>query len=136
MGMRFHDGGKQVEQTPTGKRCERTIALLRMRDNASFMFIYEGHVWGGDLGGQKYYYEAHACPTNLMRCVEIIAAGETDPHGIFEIVEEHCITGPAARSRRDVIEELTALAVEKTRMANDPSSPTGANYNNENKPLK
>jgi len=118
MGLRFYDGGKQVEQTPTGKRCERTIALLRMRDNPSFMFIYEGCAWNGDMSGHEYYYHEHTCPTNLMRCVEIIAAGETDPHGIFEIVEEHLITGAKARPRKEVIEELTALAVEKTRMAN------------------
>jgi hypothetical protein len=116
MGLRFFDGGQQVEQTPTGKRCERTLALLQMRDNPSFMLIYEGCAWDGDMSGHEYFYE-HTCPTNLMRCVETIADGRADPHGVFEIVEEHLITGPSARPREKVIEELTALAVEKTRMA-------------------
>jgi hypothetical protein len=120
MGLRFFDGGQQVEQTPTGKRCERTLALLQMRDNPSFMIIYEGCAWDGDMSGNEYLYE-HTCPTNLMRCVEIIADGRADPHGVFEIVEEHLITGPSARPREKVIEELTALAVEKTRMAKLPS---------------
>ena len=52
---------------------------------------------------------------------EVIACGESDPHGIFEIVEEHLITGASARPRKEVIEQLTALAVEKTRMANVPA---------------
>lgn len=119
MGLRFSDGGQQVEQTPTGKRCERTLALLRMRNNPAFMFIYNGVAWDGDLSNREYFYEEHTCPTNLMRCVEIIAAGESDPHGIFEIVEEHLITGPNAEPREEVLEQLKASALEKTRMAND-----------------
>jgi hypothetical protein len=114
MNLRFFDGGQQVEQTPTGKRCERTLALLRMRDNPGFMFILKGCAWDGDLSGNKYYYEDHTCPSNSMRaCEEVIAGGDADPHGIFEIVEEHLVTGANARPREEVLEKLTASALEK-----------------------
>lgn len=115
MSLRFYNGGQQVEQTPTGKRCERTLALLQLRENKKFMFIYEGCAWDGDMSGHEYFYHEHTCPTNLMKCEKIIVDGELDPHGIFEIVEEHLITGPNAKARNEVLVRLVALAVEKTR---------------------
>lgn len=119
MKLRFSDEGRQVEQTPTGRRCERTLALLRVRGNPTFMFIYQGCAWDGDMSGSEYFYQEHTCPTNLVRCEEIIASGEEDPHGIFELVEEHLITGDNARPREEVLEHLKALAIAKTKDMSD-----------------
>lgn len=118
MRLRFFDRGQQVEQNPTGNRSERTLALLRIRNNPRFMFIHEGCALNGDMTSHKYYYEEHTCPINLMRCVEIIADGVSDPHGIFEIVEEHIITGPNAKPRSEILLKLQTIAEENTKHEN------------------
>lgn len=115
MALLFANGGQEAQQTPTGRRCERTLALLRMRGNPHFMFIYEGCAWEGDMSGHKFHYEEHTCPTNLIQCEEIIANGEEDPHGIFEIIEEHLITGPNGKDREEVLQGLTESAMAQTK---------------------
>ena len=117
MRISFTEGGAAALQTPTGRRCERTLALFRIRSAPHIMFVYEGCAWDGSLDHDYYYHEG-TCPTNLMRCEEIIASGKQDPHGIFELVAEHCITGPTARNREDVLNELVELATQQTGMAN------------------
>ena len=114
MSLVFSDGGQSVEQTPTGRRCERTVALLAMRNNPRFMLIRKGLAWDGDLSSKQFFYEEHTCPSNLLKSEEIIADGEVDPHGIFELVEEVIITGPNARDEDEVIESFKAFAAEKT----------------------
>ena len=119
MRLRFFDGGQSVEQTPTGRRCDRTLALLRVRGVPHLMFIYSGCAWDGDLSGHAYYYyNQHTCPSNLMQCEEIIDSGEVDPHGVFEFVAEHFVTGPKGRPKDNVLEELTELAQRMTLTPN------------------
>ena len=109
MALRFFSGGQDVEQTPVGKRSERTLALFRLRCAPQFMFIYEGRSLDSDLGNEYYYHEG-TCPTNLMKCEDIIVDGEVDPHGVFELVTERLTTGPKGRDRQLVLNELTELA--------------------------
>ena len=94
-------------------RLEKTLALFRIRSAPHIMFIYNGFAVNGSLDNSSYYHEG-TCPTNLMQCEEIIASGEVDPHGIFELVEEHCVTGPTGRARDEVLNELTVLAIQQT----------------------
>ena len=118
MNLEFSAGGTEVVQTPTGRRCERTLALLRVVGAPHVMLIHQGVAWDGDLDSSDYYYNEHTCPTNITRTEAVIANGDTDPHGIFELVVEHCITGPGARDREEVMLELLDMAEAATRMAN------------------
>lgn len=38
------------------------------------------------LAHQKYYFEEHTCPTNVVPVECIIDGNDHDPHGIFEFV--------------------------------------------------
>lgn len=79
------------------------------------MFIHQGCAWDGDLSGNKNYYEEHTCPTNLMDCREIIAKGEVDPHGVFELVEEHLITGENGKDEEEIFQGLIERALELSK---------------------
>ena len=117
MNLAFSDGGSAVMQTPTGRRCERTLALFRVVGAPQIMFIYQGCSWDGALDHDYYYHEG-TCPVNLLRCEKIIAEGNPDPHGLFELVAEHLITGPRARPRNEVLDELTSMAKGQTKTPN------------------
>ena len=53
-----------------------------------------------------------------MQCEEIIDSGEIDPHGAFELVAEHFVTGPKGRSKAVVLGELTEMAQRMTLTPN------------------
>ena len=114
--LKFSDGGRTLEQTPTEKRCEQVLFLLRMRNNPKFMLIDRGIAWDGNLSNSVYYYEEHTCPSNVLNCEEVIADGEIDPHGIFEVVAGIPITGPEAMDEEEAAEKLKAIAVELTAL--------------------
>ena len=112
--LTFSNGGKQLTQEPTGRRCEKALFLLKLRNNPKFMIIDRGDAWDGNLDQAVYYYEEHTCPSNVLRCEEVIADGEVDPHGVFNVVAGCLITGPSAQDEEDVIERMKAMAAELT----------------------
>jgi hypothetical protein len=115
MGIVFSDGGLVSKQEPTGKRCERTLALLRLAIAPEAMFIATGCRWDDFTDdNDKYHYESHTCPTNFIECETIIVKGDTDPHGAFELVRSIITTGPDATGFEAAKLELMELAVGMT----------------------
>lgn len=106
----FTNGGKTVSQKPTGRRCERTRALFQLNDCPKITFIYEGVAWEGNLDHDYYYHEG-TCPTNLLRCEEILVEGQPDQHGMFTCIKEILVTGPNGMDVDAAEEELKQLAV-------------------------
>jgi ribosomal protein L37AE/L43A len=98
--------GMQFEVSP-GNRSERRAVLLRHGD---VHIVVEGaryHKPGKPIDerqerdGMAYLYNEHTCPTNFLRVEAIISAdGDSDPHGIFEYVDD--IPWPeGVRTRRE-----------------------------------
>jgi len=113
----FTNEGKESQQTITGKRSERTLDLLRIKDFPQFLFIYRGCGSMDEddptkLDDSVYWYEEGTCPTNLFGVEEIIYQDDDDPHGVFEVVERHLITGPYGRDEETVLEELKEKALQ------------------------
>jgi len=114
MSLTFGDAGRSVEQVPTGRRCDRTLALLCIEDYPAFKFIARGVRWDHDSDGHSYFFEEHTCPVNLLHCVEIFHKGESDPHGVFKLITEMRITGPGSDSEEAVTKLLTDMAEAET----------------------
>ncbi len=119
----FTGGGRLSHQEATGRHCHRTLALLAFRGEVTFAFIYRGCAWSEQLKDGRpdgrYFYEEHTCPTNLFPCEEIVVGGEVDPHGCFDLIEEHLITGPGARDKDEVLAELIEKAKAFTTTGQD-----------------
>jgi len=116
-------GGRVTHQEATGRHCHRTLALLVFRGEVTFAFIYRGCAWSEHLKDgrpdSRYFYEEHTCPTNLFPCEEIVVDGEMDPHGCFDLIEEHLISGPGARDKDEVLAELIEKAKAFTTTGQD-----------------
>lgn len=114
----FTAGGTVCHQQPIDRWCYRTLALLAFRGDRTFAFIHEGCAWSQHLKDGKpdneYFYEESTCPVNLFRVEEIYYQGEEDPHGVFDLIEEHIINGPDGRDRDEVMELLRAKAIQIT----------------------
>lgn len=72
----------------------RTVVLL-------FIETVKGRVWFvtegiGELDREpdheRYYYEEHTCPTNVLECVSIIHNGDMDPHGVLSFARSVWMT--------------------------------------------
>ncbi len=97
MKCSFASGGREVMQTPSGRRCERTLVLLTF--GSQLAIIHQGCRWSHITDcNVQYYYEEHTCPSNIAECREVIVAGKDDPHGCFTLIREIDITGPGAMS--------------------------------------
>lgn len=114
MKIDFSDDGKKACQAPTGGRYDRTLVLLRVKEAPNLAVIIQGSWSPGDTGPRSHYYEEGTCPSNLLRCREVVFNGEADPHGLFEVVEEIVITGPEAVSEEEAKTRLVARAVRET----------------------
>lgn len=113
--IKFHDEGRGINQKPTGRRCENTLALLTCV-SSDLALIVDGCHWL-DLGGNnQYYFGEGTCPSNTFRaCDEVIYKGEVDPHGIFQYHEEFIVTGPDAINEEDAKMRLIDKAISITR---------------------
>jgi hypothetical protein len=117
MQLVFSDNGTAVSQVSTGRRCNRTLCLFTFANVERLCVIADGIRWDFNTDeDQRYYYEEHTCPTNLLRCEEIFFNGEGDPHGILTLVKEIVVSGPNAVDRGEALEELSGMASEKTQV--------------------
>lgn len=116
MEITFSDDFTTSKQTPTGARCDNTLALFEVRGFIKMRFIFNGCAWDGNLEHDYFYHHA-TCPVNILRCEEIFIDGNSDPHGCFRLIKEVFITGPSAMPRDDAMQMLSDLA--RTHVSNE-----------------
>jgi len=89
------DGRAFVEKV--NQRSVKTRVLLRLRRGDAPIFVEVRHSHTDPPGDSpderrnqnRYYFEEHTCPGNIMRSVdEVFRGDDEDPHGLFEFVEE------------------------------------------------
>ncbi len=112
LDITFKGQGTQSFQTQTGRRCERTLDLLRYKLDPRLMIIAKGIRWDHSTpADEKHHYEVRTCPSNFLGCEEVIICGDDDPHGTFELVESIDLTGPnKVADREDAEMKLKAKA--------------------------
>ena len=107
-------------QEPTGKRCERTLVLVKFVTAPHIMAVAEGVRWSDRTEeSQQYFYNSHTCPVNVLRCEEFIHSGVDDQHGILELIRTIDVTGPNAMDRDEAKNELIKLAKQLQEQNND-----------------
>lgn len=117
-----------VSLAKTKERTVRVAVLLRLRDHGAF------HVVVHDFStnylsdptspeakeAERYLYEQHHCPENILRVAHVIANGETDAHGLFELVAVR--TGPDVHDETDRVlsaDEIFTLFGVKLEIKHD-----------------
>jgi hypothetical protein len=99
------------------KRKVETSVLLKIPPKQhSIYFLVRGMRFEPDerstdeqYGGHRYFYEEHTCPTNWLHHVEEIQFnGDTDPHGLAELVD--VCDGKPDGDEEPSIEQMIATA--------------------------
>jgi hypothetical protein len=90
------NGPKNVELTPAKSKNEPVrdgYALLRFDGMEGPVFFimkcsrYRVESDEEQQSSDRFFFEEHSCPTNWLRdCVEVISAGDIDPHGFLKFV--------------------------------------------------
>ena len=101
--------GKVFVEKCTQHHQSDSLVLLRLDPLPKSLFlIAKGMYWDGNLSEehQRYFYEEHTCPTNILRdAQEIIYHNDSDIHGFFKFLKAI----PYQETMNKPVEELAAM---------------------------
>jgi len=80
-----------VESEPTGIVVKKTIVTLELPPQEHSIYLeVEGlkTLDNDDINNDKYFYEEHICPENILRATTSITIdGDDDRHGLFKYIK-------------------------------------------------
>lgn len=63
------------------------LLCIPPQDKPIYLVTSDRHPTDREWEGTRYYYEEHSCPTNWLKCIELISInGDQDPHGLIRYI--------------------------------------------------